>query len=253
MSELEQAALLFAVELVRATSAVAVLHLPGFKQTPAAARVVLGAMIAMACFTARWPSHAAGLSLEATDFWAIAGRNVVSGLFVALLWNLVLEACALAVQLASVQSGLSYASLIDPTNDTESGSLLAIVQFCLLLTFLAGGIHLEFLAAVLGADQLWSHLAQNGIGKELLKQVLGFGFQTGLRLAAPFIACMLLLDIASALAGKIAERFQVSMLVFPVKWVATLMLVWISTTSLHLLEARLASRALGLLVWGGER
>jgi flagellar biosynthetic protein FliR len=250
-SELERAALVFASELIRAVSAVSILHLPGMKQMPAAARVALGLMIAAACFSARWPGTA--MTLDPADFWGLAGRNLVAGLFVALLWNLVLEACSLAVQLASVQSGLSYASIIDPTNDTESGSLLAIVQFSLLLTFLAGGVHLEFLAALLEADPLWERISQSGLGLGVLKQILGFSFETGLRLAAPYIACMILLDLASALAGKFAERFQVSVLIFPVKWVATLLLLWVSTASLHLIEVRLAGGALAGIAAGGGR
>ncbi|MBZ2186909.1 MAG: flagellar biosynthetic protein FliR [Bryobacter sp.] len=250
-SELERAALIFAGELIRAVSAVSILHLPGMKQMPAAARVALGLMIAAACFAARWPGEAAALDMG--SFWGLAGRNLITGLFVALLWNLVLEACALAVQLASVQSGLSYASIIDPTNDTESGSLLAIVQFCLLLTLLAGGVHLEFLAALLEADPIWERMRQSGVGLSVMKQVLGFSFETGLRLAAPYVACMILLDLASALAGKFAERFQVSVLIFPLKWLATLLLLWVSTASLHLIEARLAGGALAALREGGGR
>jgi len=177
-SELERAALIFAGELIRAVSAVSILHLPGMKQMPAAARVA---------------------------------------------------------------------------HDTESGSLLAIVQFCLLLTLLAGGVHLEFLAALLEADPIWERMRQSGVGLSVMKQVLGFSFETGLRLAAPYVACMILLDLASALAGKFAERFQVSVLIFPLKWLATLLLLWVSTASLHLIEARLAGGALAALREGGGR
>jgi flagellar biosynthesis protein FliR len=77
----------------------------------------------------------------------------------------------------------------------------------------------------------------------MLKEMLGFGFRSGLRLAAPFIASMLLLDIASALGARFAERFQLSMLIFPVKWAATLIILMASTTTLHYIEAALAKQA----------
>ena len=184
-------------------------------------------------------------------FRSVCGRNLVSGLVVALCWNVVLEACALAIQLASIQSGLSYASIIDPTNDTESGSLLSITQFCVLLTFLAAGVHLEFLGLMLESDSLWVKLSEPGVIVGVLKAMLGFSFRTGLRLAAPFIASMLLLDFASALGARFADRFQLSMLMFPLKWAATLAILLASTVTLHYLEAGLAKQAIGLL--GGAR
>jgi flagellar biosynthetic protein FliR len=164
-----------------------------------------------------------------------------------LLWNTVLEACALTVQMASVQSGMSYGSIIDPTNDTESGSLLSITQFCVLLTFLAAGVHLEFLSALLESDTVWEQLSRPEALVGVLKSMLGFSFKTGLRLAAPFIACMLLFDIASALGARFAERFQLNMLMFPFKWATTLFILMASTFTLHHLEAKLSQQALQYL------
>lgn len=241
----EAVVMLFAAEISRAVTAVAVLNLPGFRQVPTHARVFLGLMIALACFSAKWA--ATGGSAPVEGFWWTCARNLVTGLAVALLWNLILEACALAIQLASVQSGLSYASIIDPTNDTESGSLLGITQFCVLITFLAVGVHLQFLGALLEADSLWDGFSRQGPTLGVLKAMLGFSFKAGLRLAAPFIASMLILDIASAIAGRFAERFQISMLIFPVKWVATLLILLASTFTLHRLEGQLAGQALQML------
>ncbi len=246
MAIVEGLAALFATEVARAVTAVAVLNLPGFRQVPASARAFLGLCVALACFSAKWAA-AGTLAPLATGFWLVCARNLIAGLLVALLWNAVLEASALTVQLASVQSGLSYGSIIDPTNDTESGSLLSITQFCVLLTFLAAGVHLEFLGALLESDSIWDSLNRPGALVGVLKTMLGFSFRTGLRLAAPFIASMLLLDIASALGARFAERFQLSMLVFPLKWATTLFILMASTVTLHHLEANLSQQALQFL------
>lgn len=248
--ELDRLALLFASEAARGVVALTVLHLPGFRQAPVMARIGLGVFLALACVTAKWESPEAVVTGD--NFFSVALRNLFAGLVVALIWNLVLEACALAVQLASVQSGLSYASIIDPTNETESGSLLSIVQFCLLVTFLGAGIHLEFLAALLEADRLWEKFESGWQGVSMLKSTLAYSFRTGFRLAVPYVASMLLFDLASALAGRFAERFQISMLVFPLKWGATLLLVWASTATLHRLEVDLAADALGLIQGGAQ-
>ena len=246
MSTVEQAATLLATELARAGSAVAVLSIPGFRQVPPRVRSLLALLLALVCFSAKWAQHGATLPVH-SDFMTVCGQNLVSGLFVALAWNTVLEASALAVQVASVQSGLSYGSIIDPTNDTESGSLLAITQFCVLLTFLAAGLHLEFLGLLLNADSLWPTVLNAVSLPILLKTLLAESFRIGIRLGAPFIAIMISLDIASALGGRFAERFQLATLVFPVKWAVTLLLLLASTVTLHRLEETLAIRALTLV------
>ncbi len=245
MSMLEQAAGLFATELARAGAAVSVLNLPGFRQVPIPTRAFLALVLAIVCFTAKWAQPGSGLVIPA-EFLECCVKNIVSGLFVAIAWNTVLDACALAIQVASVQSGLSYASIIDPTNDTESGSLLAVTQFCVLLSFLAAGVHLEFLGLLLGTDSLWPTVLNATSLPVLLKTLLTESFRIGIRLGAPFIAIMLLLDIASAIGGRFADRFQLATLVFPVKWAVTLLLLLASTVTIHRLEAILATRALTL-------
>lgn len=237
---------MFATEVARAVTAVAVLNLPGFRQVPGPARAFLGLCIAFACFSGKWAAAGAA-NIAPVGFWLVCGRNLIAGLLVGLLWNSVLEACSLAVQMASVQSGLSYGSIIDPTNDTESGSLLSLTQFCVLLTFLAAGVHLEFLGALLESDKIWETLSRPDAMAGVLKAMFGFSFRTGLRLAAPFIASMLLLDIASALGSRFAERFQLSLLLFPLKWAATLFILMTSTYTLHQLEAKLSHQALQFL------
>ncbi len=245
MNTVEQAAALFATELARTGSAVSVLNVPGFRQVPPPARAFLAFALATVCFTAKWAEAGGGFAAPG-EFWAICGRNLVSGLFVAFAWNTVLDACALAIQVASVQSGLSYASIIDPTNDTESGSLLAVTQFCVLLAFLAAGVHLEFLGLLLGTDSLWPAVLNSASLLALLKTLLIESFRIGIRLGAPFIAIMLLLDMASAIGGRFAERFQLATLVFPVKWSVVLLLLLASTATLHRLELQFALRALTL-------
>jgi flagellar biosynthesis protein FliR len=80
-----------------------------------------------------------------------------------------------------------------------------------------------------------------------LVKVLSFSASTGIRLAGPFVFSMMAVDLVSAISGRLVERFQLSMLVFPLKWVLTLLLVWLTTAPLQVLESRLAGFALGEL------
>lgn len=238
-------AFVFLLQFFKAMTLASLLNFPGLRQAPPATRVVLALTIA-ACTTLVAVEQ--GRQPPASVEWlgAIAGQ-VVTGLLAALLWNLVLDACAMAVQLATLQSGLSYAAVIDPTNDTESGSLLSIVQMPLVLMLLAAGIHLQFLALLVEAEAVATAIFSNGQLLDSLAKVLSFSASTGIRLAGPFVFSMMAVDLLSAISGRLVERFQLSMLVFPLKWVLTLVLVWLTTASFQLLESRLAGVALGEL------
>jgi flagellar biosynthetic protein FliR len=235
-------AVVFFMQLFKALTLASLLNFPGLRQAPPATRVVLAVTVAT-CTT--FVAIEQGRQPPAQPEWLAAiASQVVTGLLAALLWNLILDACAMAVQLASLQSGLSYAAVIDPTNDTESGSLLSIVQMPLVLMLLAAGIHLRFLALLVEAEALATGIFSNGQLLDSLVKVLNFSASSGIRLAGPFIFSMMAVDLLSAISGRLVERFQLSMLVFPLKWVLTLALVWLAAASFQVLESKLAGVAL---------
>lgn len=212
----------FLLVLARVGGALVFVPLPGIRQGPAPARLVLVLAAAIALYPV-WPAPPEArpdAALLAGWLLAEAAFGITVGLAVAFL-N---EAFLLAAQIFGLQAGYSYAATIDPATNADSNVLLVFAQFMAGLLFFALGLHLEVLRIF--ARSLEVHppgsYAVTAAGAQA---ILGLGagmFAMGLRLALPVVALLVLADIALALLGRINAHLQLLMLAFPVKMLAAL-------------------------------
>lgn len=237
----------FLLVLARVGAALAFVPVPGFKQGPAAARLLLALGLTLALYPA-WPSPPSSRPdavLLAGWLLAEAGFGITVGLAVAFL-N---EAFLVAAQIFGLQAGYSYAATIDPATEADSNVLLVFAQFMAGLLFFALGLHLEILRVF--ARSLEIHppgsFAVTRAGAETM---LGLGaamFATGLRLALPVVALLVLVDTALALLGRIHAHLQLLALAFPLKMLGALaMLATIAALYLKLYRAA-AEQSFGAL------
>lgn len=219
----------FLLVLARVGSALVFVPLPGLRSGSEIPRIVLVLGISAALHS-RWmvpttPTLTpAPMTLIA---WLVA--ECCLGILMGVALSLILDAYQFGAQMVGLQAGFSYASTIDPSNDTDSGVLLILVQLLTGLLFLALGLDrqiLEILAAsfdrippgaVAGslpsetAARIWTHGAN-----ELLR--LGTAaFSTGIRLALPVVVLLLLVDIALAMLSRLEQQVQLSGILFPAK------------------------------------
>jgi flagellar biosynthetic protein FliR len=143
---------------------------------------------------------------------------------------MLIEAFVLAAQILGLQAGYAYASTIDPTTQADSSILLVFAQLTAGLLFFALGLDREVIRAF--ARSLETQPAGSFVlTRPAAEQVLRLGsdmFSTGLRLALPVTALLILVDVALALVGRINAHLQLLTLAFPVKMLlALLMLAWV--------------------------
>jgi len=241
------ALLSFLLVLARVGAALAFVPLPGFRQGPATARLLLTLAATLALYPA-WPSPPtsrpdAGLLTA----WLLgeAAFGVTVGLAVAFL-N---EALLVAAQIFGLQAGYSYAATIDPATEADSNVLLIFAQFMAGLLFFSLGLHLEVLKVF--ARSLQTHPPGSfALAPARAEAIVGLGagmFSTGLKLALPVVALLVLVDTALALLGRIHAHLQLLMLAFPAKMLAALaMLAAIAGLYLKLYRAA-AEQAFGAL------
>ncbi len=212
----------FLYVLARVAGFVSFLPIPGFKNAPQLIRVVFALAIAIALFPV-WPSPPDELpsfgSLTANAF-AELGFGLVTGLAVAFLT----EAFTLAAQVLGLQAGYGFASTIDPTSQADSGVLQVVMTLITGLLFFTTGVDRE-LIRVLGASfekfpaGAWAPATASLDG---IVRLGGGMFSTGLRIALPVTALLILIDIAIALVGRMQQQMQLLSLAFPVKMLAAL-------------------------------
>lgn len=238
----------FLVEILRVSVILGAMNLPGSRQAPPLAKMGLVVFLAAGLYAATAAVRVEQLRTE--GLFPVLGAALSSTVILSLAWNLLLEAYALAFHTIGIQSGLSYASVVDPMTNVDNNILTTMVQFTVLIGFLTAGVHLQFLElglrleSVLGGSTLTS---VSGIA-ELIKPILKLSFDFGARIALPATIVMIILDTLSAVAGRLVDRFQLSSLLFPLKFAVILWLAALSSGSIIDGGVQKAQQLLGLLL-----
>jgi len=216
----------FLLVLARVSGALVFVPLPGLRQGPELPRVVLSVGIALALLP-QWPA----LDIIPTPV-QLAGWLVLEaelGILVGLAVGFLAEAFLVGAQIVGLPAGYAYASVIDPQTQADSGVLLIFAQLAAGMLFFALGFDREVVrlfARSLETMPPGAVVLQGNAAEVMVR--LGSGiFSTGLRLALPVLALLLLIDLALALLGRVNAQLQLLTLAFPVKMLtAVLIMAW---------------------------
>jgi flagellar biosynthetic protein FliR len=125
----------------------------------------------------------------------------------------------MGAQAIGLQAGYSFASTIDPSTQADTTTLQLLSQLFAGGLFFALGLDrqvIHILARSLSAAPVGSYLLSGPAFDAVAR--LGAGiFSTGLQLAMPVLALLLLLDIAFAVLGRLHTQLQLLSLSFALK------------------------------------
>ena len=238
----------FLLVLARVGGFISFLPIPGFRNTPELARIVLALGITLSLFPV-WPALPnASPSIGELLRWAFCEAGF--GLTVGLAISLLSEGFQIAAQVAGLNAGYGYASTIDPNSEADSSVLQVVASLTTAILFFSTGLDhdlIQLLAASFtkfppGAWPGPSTVLQDGLVR------LGAGMlSTGLRLAFPVVALLLLIDMALALVGRVQQQLQLLTLAFPGKMAATLVLFAVLAPVVPKIFAAEAGRTLTVL------
>ena len=213
----------FLLALARVSGVIAFVPFPGFHNGPDIARVVISVTLTF-CLMAKWPSVAApGFGQVLLYVLGEAAFGLTIGLFISFL----LEAFQMAAQALSLQAGYSYASTIDPTTQADSGVIAVVFQLLAGVCFFLTGTDREVLRSLSASFDRFppGSFALTASVSDAIVAAGSTMFSTGLRIAFPVIAFLLLVDFALALLGRMQSQLQLLSLAFPAKMLAALMLL----------------------------
>jgi flagellar biosynthetic protein FliR len=216
----------FLLVLSRVSGVIVFVPIPGFSAAPDASRALLALAITLALFPA-WPK----ITLEASANGLFPGRllgwmgtEAALGLTIGVAIAFLLECMQMAAQILGFQAGYSYASTIDPATQADTTTLQLIAQLFAGMLFFAFGFDrqvLRVLAQSLISTPAGTFPSQAGAA-ELIVHLGAAVFSTGLQLAIPVLALLLLLDVAFAVLGRLHAQMQLLSLSFTIKMLVAL-------------------------------
>ncbi len=211
----------FLATLARVAGVFVFVPLPGLHDGFNLARILLSLSITVALFPF-WPHITAEVTAGLLAVWMIS--EAALGIGIGLAVAFITEGLNLAAQIMGLQAGYAYASTIDPTTQADSSILVIFSQLAGSLLFFAMGLDREIIrifARSLEVIPPGSFVLSGAMGRQLLSMAGGM-FSTGIRLALPVVAILLLVDISLALLGRVNAQLQLLTIAFPVKMLVAL-------------------------------
>lgn len=215
----------FLLALARVSGVVVFVPIPGFSAGPDASRVVLAVALTIALFPS-WPTLAAeeGQALVVGRLLESICAETLFGVTVGLAIAFLLEGLQMAAQVLGLQAGYSYASTVDPTTQADTTTLQIMAQLLAGTLFFAFGFDRQVIEAL--ARSLESTpggaFALDGSAIEAIVRLGAAIFATGVQLALPVLALLVLLDIAFAVLGRLHAQLQILSLSFAIKMLTAL-------------------------------
>jgi len=176
-------------------------------------RVRLAAALAIAVCVA---SSGASVPPSSSQLIGAAVEQILVGLAIGFAMQLVFAGVSLAGDLAGMQMGLGFATVFDPQAQGQEPVLGAYMQTAALLVFLAIDGHLVLVGSVAESfrDLPPGALIARLDGMAFAKAGATV-FATGLQIALPVLAGLLLVNISLAMVARVAPQLNLFSIGFP--------------------------------------
>lgn len=141
---------------------------------------------------------------------ALVLKEVIVGLLLGALCNMTMQIVHFSGRFIDMDIGLSMASVMDPTNNTQNGIVGSIYYYMCMLILIASGMHQYLISAIV---ETFRHIpvGQMTVNPSLYSTVLDFASQymiIGFRITLPVFATMLLTNAVLAIMSKIAPHMN---------------------------------------------
>ena len=208
----------FFLTLIRISVVLFLLPFFGGQSVPAMVKAALVLVLSMAV----WPQLSFAGNLLPANGIAIALMiigELILGLTMSLVINFLFAAIQFGGQIIGFQMGFAMVNVVDPITGVSNAATAHFLYMCTMLTFLVLDGHLQLIAA-LGTS--FKYIPPGGIlltprlGTHLL-EYSSLMFFLAIKIAAPVMSALFLVDLALALISRAAPQMHVLMLGFPVK------------------------------------
>ncbi|MFT5780984.1 MAG: flagellar biosynthetic protein FliR [Pseudomonas sp.] len=236
----------FLLPLFRIASLLMVMPIIGTKLVPTRVRLYLSLAICLVLVPVLPPILPFDpLSLQAV---MLIAQEILIGIMLGFTLQLFFHLFSVAGQIIAVQTGLGFASMIDPGNGVSVPVLGQLLLILVTLLFLAMNAHLvvfEILAESFITLPIGSGLSTNHYW--VLAGQLGWVLGAGLLLVLPAITALLVVNLAFGIMTRAAPQLNIISIGFPMTLVIGLVIFWLGLADFLAHYQLLASEGLQLL------
>ncbi|MBK7140722.1 MAG: flagellar biosynthetic protein FliR [bacterium] len=209
---------LFLLIMLRASGLFLIAPILSHRTFPVPAKlgmVVLFGLIMVAAM----PNAAVPEAQSLSELVTLAAKEIFVGLAIGFLFSLLLMGVQMAGDIISYQIGFAMASIMDPDQGHEVTTLGQFWFLCALLIFLGINGHHVIISAFNDSYQLIpaGHVVMNGAVGEMIMTYSAYVFVIALKLAAPVVVTLLLVDVAMGVVSRMMPTMNVFLLGFGVK------------------------------------
>lgn len=242
--------------LTRILGMIAITPVFNHRAMPARYKVGLGVFITLAIMPSLPP-------MPQVDMLSVHGAGILAqqlliGVTIGFMIRIVFAAVDLAGQLSAMSMGLGFATFYDPQSHGQTTSVSQLFMIVAMLFFLSINGHLIMIMSVAESFITMPIQAElsNGIN---FQQILNFGgniFSTGLHIALPVIAALLITNLSLGILSRTAPQLNLFGIGFPITISIGLIIIALSFPRLAVPLERLMSEGFSnitLLMTMGER
>ena len=210
----------YAAGLVFARVAAMLMVMPALGEAtiPARVRTGMALVIAICVFPIASP-HLPPMPQDTGGIEFLLIREILIGLLIGAVLRMMISALAVAGEVVSLQTTLSFAQTANPMEAQPTGSVSTFLSIMGLALIFATNLHHVFLGAIFGSYTIPAfqpgHDLMLGDAVSLAVMTCGKAFALGIQMAAPVIVFGLVFNIASGLIGRLMPQFQIYFVASP--------------------------------------
>ncbi len=166
------------------------------------------------------PIYAAVFPMDASilDVLVAIVKEMLVGISMGLVGQMIFAGVQMGGELMSVNMGLSFASVVDPMNQRQSGLLTQLFTFIGILLFLGIGGHSIYIRALAQSFEIVPLGAAQPVGATFsFLEMAMYIFVVAVQMASPFILVLFLLDVSLAIFARIMPQANIFFLSLPLK------------------------------------
>jgi flagellar biosynthetic protein FliR len=208
----------FAAGLIFSRLAAIIMLIPGIGESFIPPRIRLSLAVVMAIMLL--PVLGNTVPAIPASVSGVAGaviKETLIGLMIGAILRLFMSSLAVAGEVVSIQTTLSFAQTTNPSLGQPTPTLATFLGLMGVVLIMTTDLHHLFLSAIVKSYTLFPfHRAiQVADAGQLAVQTVGKSFALGIQLAAPVIVFSLVFNIATGLVGRVMPQFQIFFVATP--------------------------------------